>query len=126
MREQLGSHRVSERRACRVLGQPRSTQRRKPYVPHDEPKLVADMIRLGTQYGRYGYPRIIKLLRREGCGGVTSRVELILTRFRGDFPANREIIREFNLFFTRFHYVYIGIPCAYRVIRCFWPFGGEN
>ena len=66
MRDELGHVRVSERRACKVLGQARSTQRRKPYMPEDEPRLVADIVRLATQYGRYGYPRITKLLCREG------------------------------------------------------------
>ena len=66
MREKLGRGRISERRACKVLGQARSTQRRKPYVADDEPRLVADMTRLATQYGRYGYPRITDLLCREG------------------------------------------------------------
>ena len=80
VRKQLGRHRVSERRVCRVLGQPRSTQRRKPYVPHDEPKLVADMIRLATQYGRYGYPRILKLLRREGWVVNHKRVQRLWRR----------------------------------------------
>jgi putative transposase len=49
VREQLGDMRVSERRACKVLGQPRSTQRRKAYVPDDEPKLVKRIIELATQ-----------------------------------------------------------------------------
>ncbi len=66
MRDELGHVRVSERRACKVLGQARSTQRRKPYMPEDEPRLVAEIVRLATQYGRYGYPRITKLLCREG------------------------------------------------------------
>ena len=66
MREKFGHGRVSERRACKVLGQARSTQRRKPYVADDEPRLVADIIRLAAQYGRYGYPRITELLCREG------------------------------------------------------------
>ena len=35
-------------------------------MPEDEPRLVADIVRLATQYGRYGYPRITKLLCREG------------------------------------------------------------
>ena len=59
VREKLG---VSERRACKVLGQPRSTQRRQPYVPDDEPRLVAQMIELASEYGRYGYRRITALL----------------------------------------------------------------
>ena len=54
-RKRLG---VSERRACRVLGQHRSTQRRIPQGRADEGRLVADMIELARQYGRYGYRRI--------------------------------------------------------------------
>ena len=66
MREQLGHHRVSERRACKVLGQARSTQRRRAIIPDDEPVLVNEIIRLATQYGRYGYRTITDLLRNDG------------------------------------------------------------
>ena len=65
-RDALGRDRVSERRACRVLGQPRSTQRRKNHMPSDEPRLVKRMVELATEYGRYGYRRITALLRAEG------------------------------------------------------------
>ena len=57
---------VSERRACRVLGQHRLTQRRLPVGRDDEDRLVADMIELTRQYGRYGYRRIAALLRDAG------------------------------------------------------------
>ena len=66
VREKLGHQRVSERRACKVLGQSRSTQRRKVYVPDDEPLLVKRIVELASEYGRYGYRRITDLLRREG------------------------------------------------------------
>ena len=66
VREQLGHGRVSERRACKILGQPRSTQRRRHHVSDDEPLLVKRIIELATQYGRYGYRRVTELLRREG------------------------------------------------------------
>ncbi len=39
--------------ACRVLGQHRSTQRRIPRGRADEERLVADMIELARQSGRY-------------------------------------------------------------------------
>ena len=52
--EKLG---VLERKACRSLGQPRSTQRREPKVPDDEKRFVEDMVALATQYGRYGCRR---------------------------------------------------------------------
>ena len=63
VQHQLG---VSERRACRVLSQARSTHRHRPVVPDDEPRLVARLIELATLYGRYGYRRITGLLRGEG------------------------------------------------------------
>jgi hypothetical protein len=57
---------ISERRACRVLGQHRSTQRKTPTPPDDEVALTADIIKFARQYGRYGYRRITALLRRAG------------------------------------------------------------
>ena len=71
---------VSERRACRVLGQPRSTQWRKPYVPDDEPALVKRMVELATQYGRYGYRRITAMLRAEGWHVNHKRIERLWRR----------------------------------------------
>jgi hypothetical protein len=53
---------VSERQACQVLGQHRSTQRHIPKGRADEDRLVADMIELARQFGRYGYRRIAALL----------------------------------------------------------------
>ena len=55
---------VSERRACRVLEQHRSTQRHVPKERADEGRLVADMIELARQFGRYGYRRIAVLAQR--------------------------------------------------------------
>jgi len=57
---------VSERRACRVLGQPRSTQRQRPKPREEEGRLVARMLELVRRHPRYGYRRIWALLRREG------------------------------------------------------------
>ena len=72
--------RVSERRACQVLRQPRSTQRRHPKVTDDEKRLVSRMIELATEYGRYGYRRITALLRREGWRVNHKRVERLWRR----------------------------------------------
>lgn len=72
MRSKLG---VSERRACRVLGQHRPTQRHAPKGRNDEDRLVADMIELARQYGRYGYRRIAALLRDAGWQVNDKRVE---------------------------------------------------
>ena len=72
MRDRLG---VSERRACRVLGQHRTTQRRVARGRKDEDRLVADMIELARQYGRYGYRRIAALLRQAGWQVNDKRIE---------------------------------------------------
>lgn len=68
---------VSKRRACKVLSQSRSAQRRKPYVADDEPLLTQRIIALATEYDRYGYRRITALLRREGWIVNHKRVESI-------------------------------------------------
>src|SRR5206468_3828756 len=62
LREALG---VSELRACRVLGQPRSTHRQIPKAP-EEGLLVARLLELVRKHPRFGYRRIWALLRREG------------------------------------------------------------
>jgi len=71
---------VSERRACRVLGQARTTQRHSPYIRNDEERLVARIIELATRYGRYGYRRITALLKQEGFRVNHKRVERIWRR----------------------------------------------
>ena len=77
VRERL---KVTERRACLVLGQHRSTQRKVPQGRADEGKLVADMIELTRQYGRYGYRRIAALLRDAGWHVNDKRVERLWRR----------------------------------------------
>jgi putative transposase len=68
---------VSERRACRTLGQPRSTQRRLRCVPDDEVALTKAMVALAVEYGRYGYRRITAMLRADGWRVNAKRVQRI-------------------------------------------------
>jgi putative transposase len=63
-----------------VLGQPRSTQRRVPYVANDEPRLVKRMVELASQYGRYGYRLITGMLRNEGWKVNHKRIERLWRR----------------------------------------------
>jgi len=86
VREQLG---ISERRACRVLSQPRSTQRRRPQTADDEAALTADIIAPAQQYGRYGYRRITALLRTAGWVVNKKRVERIWRREGLKVPAKQ-------------------------------------
>ncbi|WP_145974921.1 IS3 family transposase, partial [Ruegeria atlantica] len=80
---------VSERRACRVLGQHRSTQRRIPRGRPDEEQLVADMIELARQYGRYGYRRVAVLLREAGWSVSDGRIERLWRREGLKVPAKQ-------------------------------------
>lgn len=68
---------VSERRACQVIGQPRSTQRYDKQVPDDEELLRQRIIELASEYGRYGYRRVTALLRNEGWIVNHKRVQRI-------------------------------------------------
>ena len=74
VRQRLGA---SERHACHVLGQPRSTQRRVKKVRVDESALRTDVIQLASRFGRYGYRQITNLLRIEGWEVNHKRVERI-------------------------------------------------
>jgi putative transposase len=80
---------VPERRACRVLGQHRSTQRKPPTRPEDEAALTADIVALATRYGRYGYRRIAALLRDAGWAVNRKRVERIWRREGLKVPAKQ-------------------------------------
>ena len=68
---------VSERLACRVLGQHRSTQRKAPKGRADDAALTADIVALATEYGRYGHRRITAMLHAAGWAVNVKRVERI-------------------------------------------------
>ena len=68
---------VSERRVCRVIDQPRSTQRQVSAVRGDEDCLRSRVIGLARDYGRYGYRRVTVLLKWEGFQVNHKRVERI-------------------------------------------------
>ena len=60
---------VSERRACRVLGQARTTQRRRSNRSADEEALREDVVKVARRFGRYGYRMVTGMLEDEGLGG---------------------------------------------------------
>lgn len=68
---------ISERRACRVLGQSRATQRYAPRPREDEEPLTARIVELAGTYGRYGYRRVTAMLRHEAWNVNYKRVERI-------------------------------------------------
>ncbi len=57
---------VSERRACRAIGQYRSTQRYMSHKVQRNRPLAQRMVALSRENPRYGYRRVWALLRREG------------------------------------------------------------
>jgi transposase InsO family protein len=71
---------MSERHACRLLGQWRGTQRYQSIQRADEDELTAVVIALATQYGRYGYKKITALLQMGGWKVSRDRVERIWRR----------------------------------------------
>ena len=71
---------VSERRACRVLSQPRSTQRHRCIAAPDEDALRRAIVTLAGRFGRYGYRRVTALLRRAGWRVNHKKVERIWRR----------------------------------------------
>ncbi len=68
---------VSVRRACSVLGIPRSTYHYQPMITPLESALTQRILELALQYGRYGYRRITALLNNEGLKVNHKRVERI-------------------------------------------------
>jgi len=80
---------VSERFACRVLGQHRSTQRKVAVLAEDEAALTGAIVALALQYGRYGYRRITAMLRRDGWTVNVKRVERIWRREGLKVPARQ-------------------------------------
>ena len=57
---------VSERRACKVLDQPRGTQRYVTQEDEEERRLIARLHELVRERPRYGYRFMVAILRREG------------------------------------------------------------
>ena len=68
---------VSERRACKVIGQHRSVQRYQKKRRKLDQALTERIIELASDYGRYGYRRITALLNQEGWGVNHKRVQRI-------------------------------------------------
>lgn len=71
---------LSERQACRIIGQPRSTQRYVGTLRADEDALTRSIILLASEYGRYGYRRITAMLKTAGWKVSADRVQRIWRR----------------------------------------------
>ncbi len=71
---------LADRRVCRVWGQPRSPERYQREPPDDAAPLTATLVKLASQYGRYGYRQITGLLRNDAWWVNHTRVERIWRR----------------------------------------------
>jgi transposase InsO family protein len=80
---------VSERRACRVVGQPRATQHRRPVRRGDEARLTDRILQLVGLHPRFGYRRIWALLVREGWRVNRKRVHRLWRRLGLKVPRAR-------------------------------------
>jgi len=68
-------HKFSERKACRLVGQNRSTQRYCPAAPEEEQRLIRAMNELAEKHPRWGYRMICRLLRDDGWTVNAKRIE---------------------------------------------------
>ena len=68
---------ISARRACKALGQQRSSQRHQLALRADEDALTAAVVGLARSFGRYGYKRISGLLQMAGWSVNAKRVQPI-------------------------------------------------
>jgi putative transposase len=66
---------LSERRACQIVGQHRSTQRREPCIAADDAALRTRLRRLSKDRPRWGYRRAHAQLREEGWAVNRKRVQ---------------------------------------------------
>jgi putative transposase len=81
---------VSQRRACRAIGQPRSTQRYQAQQRNGEAALCRQMRELALRHPRYGYRRITALLRRQGWRINRKRVHRLWRKEGLKVPQKRQ------------------------------------
>jgi putative transposase len=80
---------VSERRACRVVGRPRSSQRYASVKVGKDGALVQRMVALSAENPRYGYRRVWALLGREGWAANKKRVQRLWREAGLKVPAKK-------------------------------------
>ncbi|MBU3618190.1 IS3 family transposase [Polynucleobacter paneuropaeus] len=68
----LQKYSTSERLACELVGLSRAAYRYMPLPKDDEEPLRAEVIRMASTYGRYGYRFIASMMRNVGWGQATT------------------------------------------------------
>jgi hypothetical protein len=106
---------VSERRACRAIEQPRSTERYAAVVSDEEDRLTRDILTLACRYGRYGCWRVTEMLVRGGWTVNHKRVERIWQREGLNVPTKlHPIVR--NQFLEGLEVANIDLQCDLHAI----------
>jgi transposase InsO family protein len=82
---------LSERRACRAIGQPRSTQRYVDRKLERDLPLLERMATLSRENPRYGYRRVWALLKREGWTVNRKRIQRLWREADLKVLANRKV-----------------------------------
>jgi len=82
---------LSERRACEVLEQPRMTQRYEPRQPDKDKILISDIRQLAGKYPYYGYRFITAKLRQDGWQVNHKRIQRIWRKEGLQVPYRRSI-----------------------------------
>ncbi len=81
---------VSERRACKVIGQSRMTQRYKTTQSDKDKALTAEILTLAARHKRYGYRMITAKLRQDGWVVNHKRVQRIWQKEGLQVPYRRK------------------------------------
>ena len=87
---------VSERRACRVIDQPRTSQRHQAKPRDEEQALVKRMLQLVRERPRFGYRRIAALLRKEFWRASATRIYRLWRREGLKVPQKKRKRRRFG------------------------------
>ncbi len=95
VRRRLGHEKISERRACRALSQPRSTQRYRPRKLDADRRLIAELRRLVEAYPRYGSERVHQLLVGVGWRVNFKRVHRLWKQEHLQVPTKQHKRRRF-------------------------------
>lgn len=97
VRRRLGPKKASERRVCRVLGQPRGTQRYESKRPQLDAELLAEMRSISAKRPCYGSPRVHAALVKRHWEVNHKRVERIWKEEGMQVPRKRHKRKRISL-----------------------------
>ena len=95
MRRRLGHEKVSERRACRALAQPRSTQRYRLKQPVKDRPLIEAMRRIVDTRPRFGCERVHPELVKQGWSVGFDRIHRLWKQEHMQVPKKQRKRRRF-------------------------------